>query len=127
MAIVVKIAQVVIALGIFNVWFLRFGKPTAWRGGNATTMREEFAAYGLPPWFVFVIGFLKVALAVCLIAGLWVPWLARAAAVGMAVLMGGAIAMHVKAGDPPKKSLPAFAMLVLSVFVALFAGGLGVD
>ena len=31
----VLIAQVVIALGIFNVWLLRFGKPTSWRGGTA--------------------------------------------------------------------------------------------
>ena len=120
MDFILKALQVVIALGIFNVWFLRFCKPTAWRGGTATNMKEEFAAYGLPSWAVGVIGFLKVTLAVLLLVGLWVPELVRPAAIGMAILMGGAIAMHVKAKDTPKKSLPAFTMLVLSVIVAVF-------
>ncbi len=119
---VVNVLSIVIALGIFNVWFVRVGKPTAWRGKAATTMREEFAAYGLPPWSVGVIGFLKVALAVALVVGLWVPGVTVPAGIGMAILMVGAVAMHVKAGDPPLKSLPAFLMLVMSVVVAAFAG-----
>ena len=36
------IIQVIIALGIFNVWILRFGKSTDWRGGAAKSMKEEF-------------------------------------------------------------------------------------
>ena len=48
----VLIIQVVIALGIFNVWVLRFGKSTEWRGGTAANMKEEFQAYGLPSWSV---------------------------------------------------------------------------
>lgn len=119
---VVNVLSILIALGIFNVWFLRFGKPTAWRGGTATNMPEEFAAYGLPPWFVWVIGFLKVGLAIALVVGRWVPGVTSPAAIGMAVLMVGAIGMHLKAGDPPRKSLPAFVMLVMSVLVAVLAG-----
>ena len=116
----IKIAiQIVIALGILNVWILRFGKPTAWRGGAATNMREEFAAYGLPTWFMGLIGSLKVLLAALLVAGIWFPTLTRPAAAGMAVLMLGAIGMHIKVGDPLRKSLPAFCMFCLSLFVAL--------
>ena len=115
----VMIAQIVIALGIVNVWLLRFGKATSYRGGTATTMREEFAAYGLPPWAVYVIGGLKLILAALLIVGIWVPQLTQPAAIGMAVLMAGAIAMHVKVKDAPLKSLPALCMLALSLFVAL--------
>jgi hypothetical protein len=33
--------------------------------------------------------------------------------------MLGAVAMHVKIGDPVKKSVPAFTMLVLSVLIAV--------
>jgi hypothetical protein len=117
-AVVVGI-QVVIALGILNVWLLRFGKPTGWRGGSAQNMKEEFEAYGLPAWSVQVVGFLKLLLAALLVAGIWVPSLRMPAAVGMAALMLGAVAMHVKVKDPMKKSLPAFTMLVLSVIVAL--------
>ena len=57
------IAQVVIALGIYNVWLLRFGKSTQWRGGTATNMKEEFEAYGLPQVAVYVVGFLKLTFA----------------------------------------------------------------
>lgn len=115
----VLVIQIVIALGIFNVWLLRFGKVTAWRGGSAESMNEEFKTYGLPPWSVSVVGFFKLAFAACLIAGIWFPFLVRPAAIGIAVLMLGAVAMHVKVKDPAKKSLPALTMLVLSVFVAV--------
>ena len=111
--------QLVIALGLLNVWLLRVGKPTAWRGGGASNMREEFAVYGLPPWFMKVIGVLKISLAFSLIIGLWVPFVVRPAAIGIAALMLGAVGMHFKVGDPWKKSLPAFSLLVLSLIVAI--------
>ena len=119
MAILVKTIQVVVALGIYNVWLLRFGKSTNWRGGTARTMKEEFAVYGLPGWFMGVVGFLKLLFATLLIVGLWVPVVTRPAAAGLAVLMAGAVAMHFKVKDPPLRSLPAFVMLVLSLLVAL--------
>ena len=114
----VIIIQIVIALGIFNVWLLRFGQPTGWRGGAAVNMKEEFQVYGLPEWSVQVIGFLKLLFAACLIAGIWYPALTRPAAIGIAILMLGAVAMHIKVKDPLKKSLPALTMLILSVIVA---------
>ena len=111
--------QVVIALGILNVWLLRFNKPTPWRGAAATNLKEEFAAYGLPTAALYVIGFLKVLCALLLLAALWIPAMAMPAASLIALLMMGAIAMHMKIGDPLKKSLPAATMLVLSLLVAL--------
>ena len=113
----VMILQIVVALGIFNVWVLRFGKSTDWRGGSAVNMKEEFEVYGLPTWSMRVVGFLKLLFATCLIAGIWIPALTRPAACGIAVLMLGAVAMHIKVKDPLKKSLPAFTMLVLSLIV----------
>ena len=115
------ISQVVISLGLLNVWLLRTGKSTPWRGGEAQNMREEFAAYGLPPWSVGVVGFLKIALAIALLVGLWIPAITRPAAIGVAVLMLGAVAMHIKVNDPPKRSLPAAILLVLSVIVIVGA------
>jgi uncharacterized membrane protein YphA (DoxX/SURF4 family) len=112
------IAQLIIALGILNVWFLRFNKPTPYRGGTAKSMKEEFAAYGLPSWSMWVVGGLKIFFALCLLAGFWVPELIRPAAIGMAILMLGAIAMHIKVGDPLMKSVPASAVLALSLVVA---------
>jgi len=112
------VAQIVIAVGIFNVWVLRYNKATAYRGGSARNMREEFAAYGLPFEVMCLIGGLKVALALALVVGIWVPALVMPAAIGMAALMVGAIGMHVKVGDPPMKALPAVCMLGLSIVAA---------
>ena len=113
------VLQFIIALGIFNVWVLRFGKSTNWRGGDATNMKEEFAVYGLPEWFMKVIGGVKILLAIGLIAGIWYPQFTGPAAFGMAILMLGAVSMHIKVGDPFVKSLPAFSLLACSLFVGL--------
>ncbi len=119
MNMIISILQIVAALGLLNVWLLRFQRSTAYRGGNAHSMREEFAVYGLPEWCVYVIGTLKVGSALCLIAGLWLPFLVFPSAVLIALLMLGALAMHLKIRDPLKKSVPALVMLALSVSICL--------
>mgnify|MGYP003318497625 CR=1 FL=1 len=48
--------QVITALGIFNVWFIRSGAKTRWRGGEARNMKEEFGVYGLKPPVMIVAG-----------------------------------------------------------------------
>jgi hypothetical protein len=80
-------------------------------------MLGEFAAYGLPGWSCYLVGFLKVASAVALLAGLLYPMLVLPAAGVVGVLMLGAVAMHVKVRDPFKKSVPALAVLVLCVII----------
>ena len=111
--------QLTIALGLLNVWLLRAQKSTPYRGSDAKNMREEFAAYGLPVWFMWVIGIIKVSLAIVLIAGLWFTSLTRPAAAGLALLMLSAVGMHFKVGDPLKKWLPATSMLILCFTVAV--------
>lgn len=119
METLVQICQIIVGCGLLNVWLLRFNKSTAYRGGTAANMLEEFAAYGLPPWSCYLIGFLKVASAFALLAGLLYPALVLPAAVIIAVLMAGAVAMHVKVGDPFQKSLPALSVLALSTIIIL--------
>jgi uncharacterized membrane protein YphA (DoxX/SURF4 family) len=116
---IVLACQIVVALGLLNVWLLRASKPTSWRGGEAKNMLEEFRTYGLPTWFMWVVGFLKVSFALALIAGLWIDQVNRPAATGIAVLMLGAIAMHLKVGDPLRKSMPALSMLLLSLVLVI--------
>lgn len=111
--------QLAVALGLLNVWLLRPGKATPWRGGEAKNMREEFRAYGLPEWFMWVVGFFKITLALVLIAGLWIDQIVAPAALGVAILMLGAVAMHFKVRDPLRKSLPAISLLVLCVVMAV--------
>jgi hypothetical protein len=111
--------QLIVALGILNVWMLRSGRATPFRGGDAKTMREEFATYGLPFWFMCVVGVLKVSLALTLIAAIWFHNLAQPAAIGMGLLMLGAFVMHLKVKDPIKKSLPSLAVLAMCAAIAL--------
>ena len=62
----------------------------------------------------YVVGALKVGAAVCLVAaGFWLPRLVFPAASAVCVLMVGALAMHLKIGDPLKKSVPALIILAL--------------
>lgn len=117
MKTLVQICQIVIGCGLLNVWLLRFSKSTAYRGGAAANMLEEFAAYGLPAWFCYAVGFLKVACALALLAGLIYPAPVLPAAVIIALLMAGAVGMHLKVGDPIKKSVPALSVLVLSAII----------
>ena len=121
MEILVSVIQVVIGLCILNVWLLRPEKATAWRGQQARNLKEEFGVYGLPPWFMGMVGFFKILFAVLLSLGVWLPSLTRPAALGMAVLMVGAVLMHLKVKDPLKKCLPAFTLLILCIVVALAA------
>lgn len=110
--------KLIVGLSILNVWLLRAKKPTEWRGGNAANITEEFEAYGLPKWFMYLVGVVKSVLAVLLIASIHFSSLEYGAAVGIAILMAGAVIMHFKIGDPAVKSLPAGAFLVSAVIIA---------
>ena len=114
--------KLVIALGIYNVWLLRSRKATNWRGGEAKNMKEEFEVYGLPGWFMNVVGFFKLLFATLLIVSIWFPSLTMPAGGGMGILMLGAVSMHFKVKDPPKKAIPSFSLFVLCLIVA-FSGG----
>jgi uncharacterized membrane protein YphA (DoxX/SURF4 family) len=109
--------QVIVALGLLNVWLVRAKASTAYRGGSAQSLKEEFATYGLPDWTFYVVGILKVGSAILLLLGIWVksPDLVRPPALVVAGLMVGALAMHAKVKDPLTKSLPALAMLLMCV------------
>jgi hypothetical protein len=117
MKTLVPICQIIVGLGLLNVWLLRFNKPTAFRGGSSTNMLGEFAAYGLPAWSCYLVGLLKIASALAFLTGLLYPLLVLPTAVVVTVLMIGAVVMHFKVGDRIKKSLPALAVLILCVII----------
>ncbi|TQE96891.1 MAG: DoxX family protein, partial [Spiribacter salinus] len=104
-------------LGILNVWLLRFNKSTPYRGRQASNLKEEFAAYGLPAGSVYVVGVLKVSAAIALLIGIAFPVLVLPAASVMAVLMLGAVGMHFKVKDAPHKFVPASSVLLLCLIV----------
>lgn len=111
------ILQIVLALGIYNVWLVRPNRATAYRGGGAGSLRAEFAAYGLPVWMMYVIGGIKLLAATGLIVGIWIPMLVPMCAVVLAVMMLGAISMHIKIKDSVKQTAPAIGMFLMSLAV----------
>jgi hypothetical protein len=115
------ILQVVVALGLLNVWLVRPRSATSYRGGNAQSLKEEFAAYGLPDFFFYLVGALKIGSAMALIAGIWNKSFVLPAAALVALLMVGALVMHARVKDPAIKSLPAFLMLVMSAGLCALA------
>ena len=117
MANLAILAQIIIALGIINVWIIRRNRPTPYRPDGASDIREEFARYGLPEWAPTVVGATKLSLAVLLLVGIVYANVALPAAAGMAALMVGAVWAHVKVRDPLIKAVPALGMLALSLVV----------
>ncbi len=118
------IIKLIIGFSILNVWLINRNKSTPWRAKNASSMEEEFSIYGFSKSMMIVVGTLKCGFAILLLlsifsSGSGFPSLEWIGAAGIAILMAGAISMHVKVGDPAKKSLPAAIFLILSLLVIL--------
>lgn len=111
--------QLFVAFGLLNVWLIRRSKKTEYRGSNADSLKDEFIAYGLPLWFYYVIGFIKISSAFLLIFGFWIPSLVFPTALIIIFLMLGAVLMHIKVKDPLKKMLPALIMLIFSIGICV--------
>ena len=119
----IMILQLIISIGLINVWLLRFNKATEYRGGNAKNMNEEFMAYGLPEWSIYLVGFLKVAIAIMLIVSIWIEELLFYNLIVLAALMIAAVFMHLKVKDPIKKSYPALSILFMIALIRYFTMG----
>jgi len=114
------ILKVIIGISILNVWLIQPQKSTRWRGGNATTIVEEFKVYGFSKSFCYVIGFLKVSLALLLLASIKFEVLTIVASLGLAALLTGSIIMHLIVKDKLYKSFPAFLFLVMNLTIVYF-------
>lgn len=114
-----NILQIVIALGLLNVWIVRFNKETSYRGGIAKTLKEEFVEYDLPIWSCYVVGFLKIVSAILLIVGVWIPQVVLPSSILILFLMLSAFTMHLMIRDPLLKAMPALTMLIMSGAVVL--------
>ena len=117
---IIIILKLITALGIFNVWILRFSKMTEYRGGSAKSLKEEFKIYGLKLWTMYLIGAIKIAVSILFIISFFIKdvynldeLIGLYGSAIMSLIMFGAILMHVKTQDPIKKSFPAITMLTM--------------
>ena len=124
MEIIIAI-KIITALGIFNVWMLRYNKITEYRGGNSKSLKEEFETYGLKLWFMYMIGAIKIVISILFIVSCVsqhiniLDFAVFYGAAIMSLIMIGAILMHLKVNDPFKKSIPAITMLALYCIIFL--------
>ena len=80
--------------------------------GNAA-MVENFARFGYPPWFMYFIGAAELSGALGLLFGAVVhPILPRLAAVGLMIIMVGAVVTHVM-HDPLVSAASAAVLLAM--------------
>jgi len=110
----------IVSLSILNVWLFRKNKATQWRGGDASTIVQEFERYGLPKWSYHVIGFIKIISAIGLFVAIWIPELTQPSAAILALLLLGSILMHLKIKDPFIKSLPALLFFIICLTILFF-------
>ena len=95
--------------GILTVAFLMAGGAKL---AGAKPLADQFREFGLPLWAMRLVGVLEVAGAI----GLWVEPFPMWAAAGLAGLMAGAVANHLKARHSFSKIAPS---LVLGVLCAI--------
>ncbi|MGB1000141.1 MAG: DoxX family protein [Flavobacteriales bacterium] len=77
---------------------------------RAKPMVEQFKEFGLPSFAVSLVGALEVLGAI----GLWFPRFTGFMAIGLLLLMIGAIINHLKAKHPFKKNIPAMLLGILA-------------
>ncbi|MGB0367313.1 MAG: DoxX family protein [Flavobacteriaceae bacterium] len=102
---------------VFYVWLLNMNNASPYRGGVAVSLKEEFLAYGLSESIFYLIGGIKLLAALSLFFGLRFKRIVVPSTQIIAVLMIGAIAMHLKVADPLLKSLPAIGMLSMCLII----------
>jgi hypothetical protein len=118
---IIIVLKVIVSLSILNVWLIQPKKNTKWRGGDATTIIEEFKCYGLSKTICYIIGFIKISLAILLLVSIKLEELTLASSLGLAILLLGSILMHLKIQDPLFKSFPAFLFVVMNLIIAYFS------
>lgn len=119
MPLTLLILQLLVALGIYNVWLIRPRMKTAYRGKGASNLKQEFLAYGLSVRSMYFIGAIKLLTATALILGIWYPIFTKPGAFVLAIMMAGAVLMHLKVGDSFKRYVPALFMFVASAMIFL--------
>jgi hypothetical protein len=99
-----------------SVAFLYYGLSVLF----ANAMVNEFERYGMAR-FRKLTGVLEVAGALGLLAGYFVPGLTIAAAGGLSLLMALGVGIRFRSGDSAVDALQAFGMLLVNLFIFVYA------
>ncbi len=94
-----------------GVLALAFGGAATAKFSKNAMMAEDFERFGYPPWFMTATGAVEAAGAAGMLAGTIISEAAMPAGVLLAGVMAGALASHLRAGDPLWRLLPPAALL----------------
>ena len=103
---------IVVSLTVLSAWSFRVNRPSLFRGGDATSMLEEFQAYGLSKNTMISGGVGKGIAAIALPLGLRFQKLVVPAAAVMAGFMCAAIYFHLSISDPLMPTAPSTLMML---------------
>jgi len=103
--------------GLLGLAFLGSGAGKLAGGSNLGERAREYRYSG---GFLAFVAVAELVGALGLAAGFWLHSVAPLAAVGLAILMAGAVYTHIlRAHDPAPKALPAVVLLVLLMVTAV--------
>ena len=103
----VEAFKIITTVAIFFVWFVRYDN-----------IKKEFLEYGYPTWFRDLVGVLKISLCVMLHSSS--DNVVIIGAVGISILMIGAVFTHLKMKSTFRKYIASVAMLSVAVFIIFF-------
>ena len=101
---IVEALKIISSVAIFFVWVVRYDN-----------IRKEFVEYNLPSWVRDLVGILKLSFA----AMLQFPneELVKIGALGISLLMLGAVVTHLRLKSNFRRYIASVAMLSISVFI----------
>lgn len=108
-----------------GVLIVAFAAAGAAKLAAVPAMRARAAHVGMSVASYRRIGILEILGVLGLLVGALVPMIGALAAVGLLLLLGGAVVVHVRSGDGPRELLPAIVLgLTTLAFLILVFGDL---
>ena len=103
---VVDALKIISSVAIFFVWVVRYDN-----------IKKEFIDYNLPTWVRDLVGILKISFAAMLQFSN--EGLVKIGALGISILMFGAVVTHLRLKSNFRRYIASVAMLSISVFILL--------
>ena len=101
------LCKVFLSVSLFYVWVVRY-----------ENIKKEFLEYKLPTWLRDLVGILKLSFSIMILSS--DRDLVSIGSMGIIVLMIGAIATHLRVGNPLPKMIPAFTLSFLCIMIIYF-------
>tara|TARA_B110000014_G_C19921421_1_gene476707 strand:- start:187 stop:549 length:363 start_codon:yes stop_codon:yes gene_type:complete len=99
-----EVLKIITTISIFFVWYIRY-----------ENVKKEFEKFGYPSWFRDLSGILKISFIVMLHSHDYTVNLIGA--IGISIMMLGAVITHIKMNDNFRQSVASCAMLAISLLI----------